>query len=169
MDDFMTHILNPSSGLCNPEKGLSFSYPCNMSGKSNKPIGTKKIALAANVKSLMDMAYAESRNRPKDLAKNAGISLSSVQCAISGETAPTLDTLEALAHVFDLSIGELVDGSHGTAIHSIPSISGTSKKAKEIIDLLAMMDDFGLAIILDKAKDIAAEYPRAKQTQKSSK
>lgn len=46
---------------------------------------------------MMEVAYPLSRNKPMSLARAAGISLSSVQRAISGETAPTLDTVEAIS------------------------------------------------------------------------
>lgn len=94
----MNFILDPNSGLCNPLTGLDFNYFCRMTGKkAPKSNGRLKSAFADNVKLLMDTRYPLSPNKPRSLAKDAGISLSSVQRAISGETAPTLDTVEAIA------------------------------------------------------------------------
>lgn len=168
MDDFMATILNPSSGLCNPEKGFGFPYPHHMSGKTVKPIRTKKVSLAANVKRLMDVKYESSRNRPMSLAKDATVSLSSVQRAISGETAPTLDTLEAFAEVFSLTIGELVDGKEKDGVLRIKATGRRDKQIDLITDLLHMTDIEGLAVMLDRAKDAARDYPLLKETRKSS-
>jgi len=168
IDDFMETILDPSSGLCNPEKGFDFPYASEMNGKTIKPIRTKKVALAENIKHLMESKYLLSQNKPKSLSKDASVSLSSVQRALSGETAPTLDTLEAFAEVFNLTIGELVDGNSSSRVQQItpPGIRG--ERAKSIFDLLSRMDESGLAVMLDKAKDVVDEYPITKQTQKLS-
>lgn len=168
MDDFMTASLNPSSGFCNPEKGFGFPYPHHMNGKTIKPIRTKKIALAANVKRLMDSKYESSRNRPMSLAKDATVSLSSVQRALSGETAPTLDTLEAFAEVFALTIGELVDEKTEDGVLRLKATSKRDKQISLITDLLYRTDIEGLAVMLDRAKDAARDYPLAKETRKSS-
>lgn len=64
--------------------------------------------LAANVRRLMEHHFAGDRNQPKSLAKKAGITLSSVQRALSAENAATLDTIESLALAFDLSVYQLL-------------------------------------------------------------
>lgn len=68
-----------------------------MTGKKIKVNGLVRRAFADNVHRLMALRYPLSANKPKSLAAAAGISLSSVQRAISGETAPTLDTVEAIS------------------------------------------------------------------------
>lgn len=65
--------------------------------KAPKVSGNLRRTFAENVKKMMEVAYPLSRNKPMSLARAAGISLSSVQRAISGETAPTLDTVEAIS------------------------------------------------------------------------
>ena len=68
-----------------------------MTGKKTKVNGVVRRAFADNVNRLLLSRFPLSANRPKALAVAAGISLSSVQRAISGETAPTLDTVEAIS------------------------------------------------------------------------
>lgn len=58
--------------------------------------------LAQNVNRLMEERYKESANRPMSLAKDAGVSLSSVQRTLSRETGASIDTVEAFARVFGL-------------------------------------------------------------------
>lgn len=65
--------------------------------------GDYKKIFAESVKDLMEIKYETSSNKPKALAKDAGISLSSVQRAISGETAPNLDTVEAIVNALGSS------------------------------------------------------------------
>lgn len=53
--------------------------------------------LALNVRSLMEHHYRESANRPKALAKDAGLALSTVQRILSASNAVNLDYIEELA------------------------------------------------------------------------
>lgn len=69
--------------------------------------------LAANVRDLAKAHFKESRNRPFALhaaAKKAGhtLSLSTVQRILSEETGATLDNIQALADVFDVSVYQLL-------------------------------------------------------------
>ena len=79
-----------------------------MTGKKTKVNGIIRRAFAENVNRLLVTRFPLSANRPKSLAKAAGISLSSVQRAISGETAPTLDTVEAIATALRVEAFELL-------------------------------------------------------------
>lgn len=80
-----------------------------MTGKRIPKAGGKlKRSFAENVRSMMDAVYSTSSNKPKSLTKDAGISLSSVQRALSGETAPNLDTVEAIAEAFRVQPNELL-------------------------------------------------------------
>jgi hypothetical protein len=64
--------------------------------------------LAQNINRLMDQRYKESSNRPMALAKDAGVTLSTVQRTISRETGASIDTLEAFAKVFGLAPFQLL-------------------------------------------------------------
>ncbi len=61
-----------------------------------------------NLVRLMKHHYPDSPNRPKALSKDAGVSLSTVQRVIDGETGATIDLIEALAGAFDLSVYQLL-------------------------------------------------------------
>lgn len=56
----------------------------------------------------MEVRYRESANQPRALAKDADISLSSVQRVIAGQTGPGVDTIECIANAFDLSLYQLL-------------------------------------------------------------
>lgn len=64
--------------------------------------------LAQNINRLMEQRYAASSNRPMALAKDAGVSLSSVQRTLSRETGASIDTVEAFSKVFGLSPYQLL-------------------------------------------------------------
>ena len=61
-----------------------------------------------NTQALMDVVFAESTNRPMDLAKKAGISLSSVQRVLSASAGASIDTIENLALALDVSPYQLI-------------------------------------------------------------
>lgn len=58
--------------------------------------------LAQNLNRMMEQRYKERSNRPMALAKDAGVSLSTVQRVLSREAGASIDTLEAFAGVFGL-------------------------------------------------------------------
>jgi transcriptional regulator with XRE-family HTH domain len=68
-----------------------------MTGKKTKVAGIVRKTFALNVLRMMNERYAQSGNKAMSLAKDAGVSMSSIQRAIGGETAPNLDTVEAIA------------------------------------------------------------------------
>lgn len=73
-------------------------YCYDMTGKKAPKVnGAVRKAFAKHVRELLASKYKDSPNKPMALANDAGISLSSVQRAISGDAAPTLDTVEAIA------------------------------------------------------------------------
>ena len=73
-------------------------YSSKMTGKKAPKVdGNVRRTFAKHVRELLDARYKDDPNKPKALTTAAGISLSSVQRALSGETAPTLDTVEAMA------------------------------------------------------------------------
>lgn len=64
--------------------------------------------LAENVAALMALHFKESRNRPKALAGKAGVSLSTIQRILEARTGATLDNIEAIAEVFELSVYQIL-------------------------------------------------------------
>lgn len=81
-----------------------------MKGKKKTPkvAGFMRGVLAENVLKLMAHHYKESTNRPMALAKDAQVSLSTIQRIISKETGASLDNIEAVAGVFHLSVYQIM-------------------------------------------------------------
>ena len=94
-----------------------------MTGKRPpKSSGNLKRVFALNVKDLMESRFKLSPNKPMAMAKTVGITLSSIQRVLSGESAPTLDTVEAIAERMKVSVTGLLSekkmihtktGTHG--------------------------------------------------------
>lgn len=70
--------------------------------KKRKVPGELRKQLAQNLARLIDQRYRESTNRPMALAKDTGLSLSSIQRTLDCQTGATVDTLEIFAKVFGL-------------------------------------------------------------------
>jgi hypothetical protein len=81
-----------------------------MKGQTKRPkyVGFMRVMLAQNVRQLIDRHYKDSDNKPKALSKATGLSLSSVQRVLSAETGASIDTIEVIANVFELSAYQLV-------------------------------------------------------------
>lgn len=76
--------------------------------KRRKVEGFMRSILATNVKSLLAAHYPTSTNRPLALAKDAGVSLSTVQRVLAEDVGASLDVVEAIATVFHLSAYQLL-------------------------------------------------------------
>lgn len=76
--------------------------------KKRKVPGELREVLAQNINRMMEQRYKESGNRPMALARDAGVSLSSVQRTLSRETGASIDTVEAFARVFGLKAYQLI-------------------------------------------------------------
>lgn len=76
--------------------------------KRRKVAGFMREVVAQNVRALIDHHYKHVDNKPKRLAEDAGVSLSSAQRVISAEVGASIDTLEAIANVFEISVYQLV-------------------------------------------------------------
>ena len=73
-----------------------------MTGKKVKVAEVARGIFASNVKRLMEVRFSESPNKPRALAVLSGVTLSTIQRALSAENASTLDTVEAIATAFNL-------------------------------------------------------------------
>lgn len=76
--------------------------------KKRKVPGFMREVLAQNISNLMQHHYRAESNKPLKLAKEAGVSLSTVQRLINKETGATLDNIEAIALAFQLSAYQLL-------------------------------------------------------------
>jgi hypothetical protein len=101
-----------------------------MKGKKKTPKipGFMRSVLAENVGKLMARAYKGESNRPKALSIDAGVSLSTVQRIIACETGATLDNIEQIAAVFDLSTYQIL--LPGLNIESAPVVPGALQAEK---------------------------------------
>ena len=64
--------------------------------------------VAQNVRNLVEHHYANEDNKPKRLAQDAQISLSSAQRVLAADVGASIDTLESIANVFEISVYQLV-------------------------------------------------------------
>lgn len=82
--------------------------------KTPKVPSFMRIVIAENIRERMEHVFRESSNRPLALAlktgkpKEGGLSLSTIQRILAGETGGTLDNLEAIASALDLSLYQLM-------------------------------------------------------------
>lgn len=76
--------------------------------KIAKVPGFMRMVLAVNVRLLMAHHYRESTNRPKALAKDAGVSLSTIQRILGATNGATIDNIEAVSAAFQLSAYQLL-------------------------------------------------------------
>lgn len=76
--------------------------------RRKKHVGKVRKVLAHNLKSLMKQRYPDHPNRPLALAKDARISLSSVQRTMEARTGASVDTIEAIAIVFGVQPFQLL-------------------------------------------------------------
>jgi transcriptional regulator with XRE-family HTH domain len=81
-----------------------------MTGKKKTPKvpGIMRQVLARNVRKLMEHHYADNPNRPKALAKDAGVSLSTVQRILAAENGASLDNIESVALALQVSSYQLL-------------------------------------------------------------
>ena len=70
--------------------------------KRRKTPGELREVLAQNINRLMEQRYQANSNRPLALARDAGVSLSTVQRTLSREAGASVDTLERFSKVFGL-------------------------------------------------------------------
>lgn len=63
--------------------------------------------MADNIESRMNLRYSEYDNRPKALASDAGVSLSTVQRVLEKKIGASVDTLALIAGALDCSVVEL--------------------------------------------------------------
>lgn len=79
----------------------------SLTRKKKTPSELREV-LAQNINRLMEQRYKEVGDRPKALAKDAGVSLSTVQRTLSRASGATIDTVEAFSRVFGLAPYQLL-------------------------------------------------------------
>lgn len=91
-----------------------------------------------------------------DLAKHAGIRQSFIGAIESG-AQETSGYLPEIAHALGVDAYWLKTGTE--------PIIGGDKKINEIVKLLKSTDEPGRAVVLDKAREMAREYPTAQKSK----
>lgn len=100
----------PVYGFTQPGQGLSLQITSRLMTTTRRRLapGQMRAILAENVGRRMEERYWQSRNKPLALAKEAKVSLSTVQRMLSKEQSTTIDTVEAFAGVFGLPAFQLL-------------------------------------------------------------
>lgn len=106
-------IVDPSAGLGNPPEGHAFSDIYGMAKgqpatRRRKVEGFYRSVLARNIRELMVRRYPDAGDKVRTMAKAAGVSLSTAQRILKEEVGATIDTIEALAEAFDVSVYQLM-------------------------------------------------------------
>lgn len=76
--------------------------------RKKKVPGIMRAVLAENVRALMEREFQEVDNKVLALAKRAGLSLSSVQRTLAGDTGASIDTIERLSVALGVSPYQLL-------------------------------------------------------------
>lgn len=102
----------PVYGFRQPALGSPFNLQSittmSTTRRKSKVPGFMREVLADNVKRLMVRHYKESGSRPRALAKDAGVSLSTIQRILAREVGATIDNIESVAGVFHLSAYQIL-------------------------------------------------------------
>lgn len=85
-----------------------------------------------------------------DLAKKAGCGQSTIS-GLENDTRPKRPDLIEIAHVLGVDAYYLRTG--------VATIIAGDRRINEVVDLMMSMRSEGRAIVLDKARDVAREYP----------
>ncbi len=101
--------------------------------KTPKLPGFMRSVLAHNVEELMHRHFSMSSNKPKALAAQAKVSLSTVQRIIAAEVGASLDNIEAIASVFEVSTYQLLVPNLN--IENPQVIKGATKDEERLYDV----------------------------------
>lgn len=129
-----------------------------------------KLIVAQNLSRLM--SQSQTLDTVKKVSARSGVGFGTVRRAKNGDGNITVDNLSAIAKAFGVDISYMV--STGTASDSSDSVikirprSARHKRIETIYGLIDEINETGLAVVLDKCRDVIKEYPvTAKETQLS--
>lgn len=129
-----------------------------------------KLIVAQNLSRLM--SQSQTLDTVKKVSARSGVGFGTVRRAKNGDGNITVDNLSAIAKAFGVDISYMVSTAIPTDLSdSIIKIKPKSARHKRIETIQGLMDEInetGLAVILDKCRDVLKEYPIApKETQSS--
>lgn len=139
---------------------------------SKNPNMDIKLVIAQNLSRLMDQS--QTLDTIKKLSSRSGVGYGTIRRAKNGDGNTTIENLVEIAKAFGLKASDLLRDQTEDQTFPAPlavTIKPKSERQKRIDAIKSYVeatDDIGLAIILDKCRDVSVEYPvRAKQTQLS--
>ena len=139
---------------------------------SKNPNMDIKLVVAQNLSRLMDQS--QTLDTIKKLSSRSGVGYGTIRRAKNGDGNTTIENLVEIAKAFGLKASDLLRDQTEDQTFSAPvavTIKPKSERQKRIDAIKSYVeatDDTGLAVILDKCRDVSVEYPvRAKQTQSS--
>lgn len=138
---------------------------------SKNPNMDIKLVVAQNLSRLMDQS--QTLDTIKKLSSRSGVGYGTIRRAKNGDGNTTIENLVEIAKAFGLKASDLLrdqteDQALAPVAVTIKPKSERQKRIDAIKSYVEATDDTGLAIILDKCRDVSVEYPvRAKQTQLS--
>lgn len=128
------------------------------------------LIIASNIKRLMQ--ETPGLDTFKKVAAKAQIGFGTVQRAHNGTGNVTASNLHALAKAFGVTLADLTSDKTGALpVSSVIHVKPVTIRQKRITTIHGYIDEInetGLAVILDKCRDVLKEYPIApKETQSS--
>ncbi len=136
----MHKSVNPIEGFVNPILALRLVDNGVMTSKrTRQPPTLLRSIVAENLQRLMDLRFQSSTDRYMALAQLSGLAKSTVQRAVSGETAANLDTLYCLATALRVKPTDLLVPFFG--VEALNPSSGIVSQAKPIPPMKRRVSD----------------------------
>jgi transcriptional regulator with XRE-family HTH domain len=100
----------PSYGFLQPANGFTAALRYTQMGraKKRKVPGVMRQVLAENVRASMEREFAVAANKPKELARAAGVTLSTVQRVLEADVGASIDNIESIAKALRSSAYDLL-------------------------------------------------------------
>lgn len=129
-----------------------------------------KMIVSRNLSRLM--TNSQTLDTVKKVSARSGVGFGTVRRAKNGDGNITVENLSAIARAFGVDISYMVtDEKSENLMPPIIQMKTRSARTKRVETIHALMDETnetGLAVILDKCREVSKEYPIAsKQTQLS--
>ena len=136
----MHKMISPFEGFVNPILALRLVDNVPMTSKrTRQPPTLLRSIVAENIQRLMDVRFQHAKDRYMALAELSGLAKSTVQRAVSGETAANLDTLYCLATALRVKPTDLLIPFFGVEALNPPS--GIASKATPIPTMKRRVSD----------------------------
>ena len=98
----------PETGSYQPPRGRSHCWGTSRALQRPKAPSPVRDAVAENIRALLDLRFAEAKNKPRALAREADCSLSTIQRICSTGVGLSLDTMDRIAQSLGVAVYQLV-------------------------------------------------------------